>query len=58
MAKLKRQATVREVDNGYLVSTNVIRPDASTIVQEYVVDSLPKLVKVIKIFFEPDIKED
>lgn len=48
----KRTVNIREVDNGYIISLVI---DSHT--NELVVDSLPKLLKVIKTFFEAAIIE-
>lgn len=62
---MKRRLNIREVENGYVIETSVERegnePGSTSLArigrQELVVDNLARLIKVVKAFFEPDIKE-
>jgi expansin (peptidoglycan-binding protein) len=63
---IKREMEIREVDNGYFVTTIVRKQDftaevtapSPTIRKELVVDSLPKLLKAARAFFGSEIVEE
>lgn len=65
--KQKREAHIREVDNGFVVSVNIttdISAPSDSIekkryeTREIVVSTLPQLVKKLKVFLEPEIVDE
>ena len=62
-ATKKRNISIREADNGYIMIVSVENPNGSTaseryMSQELVITSLPQLLKKIKTFLEPEIVEN
>lgn len=61
--KIRRTMTIKEVDNGFTLSNTIYKCEndgttVNSIIKELIVDSLPKLLKAVRAFYESEIVEE